>query len=235
MLFMGRKPAAMLVAGLIAAAIATPAAGAPRQVGSLTFTSTVPGTVTGNVLSVDFQNPVDPALKPYAAARMVIHMPPGTVMDTTVPPQCHATDAEIYALGFDACPPETQIGDGEAVSDSGGGNTSTTPLRHFNNQDEVVGIGVNKEIPAIKTIDRTKIEGETTTSNFPLFPGVPPPEPYTPVKSLDIAFDPYGTNEHPYARTPPTCPPSGNWKFKLDFTYRDGVTETLVTRSPCVR
>ncbi|HKP88542.1 MAG TPA: hypothetical protein VJT75_01080 [Thermoleophilaceae bacterium] len=232
---MGRKCVWILAACLAAAALATPAAAAPRQVGTLSFTSTVPGTVTGSVLDVHFQNPDNPSLKPYAASRMVIHMPTGARMDTTVPPQCHATDAEIYALGFDACPEETRIGQGLAESDNGNGTTSKTTLRHFNNQDEVVGVGQNNDIPVIRTIDRTRIEGDTTTSNFPLFPGVPPPEPYTPVKDLDITIEPYGTNERPYARTPPTCPANGSWKFKIDFTYRDGVTETLVSRSPCVR
>jgi hypothetical protein len=226
--------ASSLAACALAAFGATPAAAAgPRQVGSLMFTSTVPGAVTGNELSFQFQNPDDPTLKPYAAARMVIHMPPGTVMDTTVPPQCHATDAEIYALGPAACPPDTQVGWGTAFSDNGDGTDSQTDLTHFNNQDEVVGIGVVKDIPAIKTIDRTRIDGETTTSNFPLFPGAPPPEPYTPVKSLAIHFAPYSRDGRAYTRTPPTCPAAGYWTFTIDFTYRDGVTESVESHSPC--
>ncbi|HEY2601855.1 MAG TPA: hypothetical protein VGI67_09880 [Thermoleophilaceae bacterium] len=63
----------------------------------MTFTSTVPGASTGTVLSVEFQNPDDPSAKPYSAATMIIHGPAGSVTDTTVPPQCHATDPEIYA------------------------------------------------------------------------------------------------------------------------------------------
>lgn len=213
-------------------------AAAPRQTVSYAFTSSTPGAVTGNVLSVEFRNPADASLKPYAAARMVVHIPRGTVTDTTVPPQCHATDAEIYVAGPAACPPETRIGSGFAVSDGGGSESSRysqTTITHFNNQDEIVGIGVVDDIPAIKTIDRTEIEGGTSTSDFPLFPGVPPPEPYTPVKRLFIYFPPYTRGGRAYTRTPPTCPRAGYWTFTVDFTYRDGVTESTESRSPCLR
>jgi len=225
-----------LLALLAVAAPASAASAAPRQVGSMTFTSTKPGSVTGNVLHVEFQNPADPNAKPYAVYQMVIHKPAGTINDTSVPPQCHATDAEIYLLGPSACPADAQIGSGLAEADQGPGadpRYSYTDLTHFNNQDEVVGIGVNREIPAIKTIDRTKLEGDTTTSTFPLFPGVPPPEPYTPVKQLDIAFPPYERDGRAYALTPRTCPKAGYWTFTIDFVYRDGVTQSLQSRSPC--
>ena len=223
----------MAVGVALAVGAASAEAAGPRQVGSFGFTSTKPGAPTGNVLHVEFRNPDDPSLKPYAAARMVVHIPPGTVTDTTVPPQCHATDAEIYALGHAACPPETQIGSGEAIADTGNGTTSRTTLAHFNNQDEVVGVGQNEDIALLRTIDRTRLEDGRSTSNFPLFPGVPPPEPYTPVKTLDIRFPPYVRDGRAYTRTPPRCPRSGHWTFVVDFTYRDGVTESIESQSPC--
>jgi hypothetical protein len=226
--------AAVALAGIGGASIAV--AAVPRQVGTLTFTTSQPGAAGGTVLDVDFQNPDDPNAKPYAVETMVIHMPPGTVTDTTVPPQCHATDAEIYLQGPAACPPDSKIGSGLAVSDNGPGSSpryDETELTHFNNQDEIVGIGVNKRIPAIKTIDRTQIEGDTTTSFFPLFPGFPPPEPYTPVKSLDVTLPAYERDGRIYNRTPPTCPGVGYWTFVLDFNYRDGGTESIESRSPC--
>jgi hypothetical protein len=228
------------LAAIASVAAAVPAVAAiPRQTGTLTFTSTVPGTVSGHVLDVVFQNPDDPNAKPYATAQMVIHMPSGTVVDTTVPPQCHATDAEILVLGPAACPADTWIGSGFARSDNGPPDSETrysnTTLTHFNNQDEVVGIGVNDDIPALKTIDRTKYEGETSTSTFPAFPGFPPPEPYTPVKELYVNFPPYTRNGRNYNTTPPTCPKAGYWTFTIEFRYRDGVTEFLESHSPCGR
>jgi hypothetical protein len=218
--------------------VAAPAvADGPRQVGSFQFTSTLPGTSTGTVLHVDFQNPTDPNAKPYALETMVIHGPAGSVTDTTVPPQCHATDAEIYLEGPAACPEDSQIGNGVAVSDQGpaspGNRYTRTDITDFNNEDEVVGIGVNEDIPAIKTIDRTQLDGPTSTSHFPLFPGAPPPEPYTPVKTLDISFPPYSRGGRAYHLAPPTCPAVGYWTFTLEFVYRDGVVQSFDSHSPC--
>jgi hypothetical protein len=225
-----------IVAALVAALAGAAAAQAtPRQTGEFHFTSTTPGAVTGNHLDVVFQNPDDPALKPYSVDQMIVHIPPGTVTDTTALPQCHATDAEIYAFGPAACPADSKIGSGDAYSAQGGGAPdSHSVLTHFNNQDEVVGIGVVDDVP-ITTIDRTKLEPDKSTSTFPLFPGVPPPEPYTPVHSLTIDFPPHEVNGRAYTRTPPTCPAAGYWTFIVDFKYRDGVTESIVSHSPCER
>jgi hypothetical protein len=223
------------VAAIVAVGAVPAAASGPRQTGGITFTATSPGTSTGTTLDFLFVNPDNPALKPYSVDKMIIHRPPGTAIDTTVPPQCHATDAEIYALGPAACPDDSWIGSGWAISDQGNNTTSQTTITHFNNQDEVVGIGVNDQIEAIKTIDRTRFEGDTSTSTFPIFPGVPPPEPYTPVKELHIRFPAYSRNGGIYNRTPLTCPSVGYWTFTTDFVYRDGVTESIESHSPCSR
>ena len=238
---MRQRRAGMAAAIAACAMVASPAAAAtPRQTGTFAFTSTSPGHVTGNTAHVDFVNPADPNGKPYAVDQMIVHIPRGTVMDTTVPPQCHATDAEIYAFGFAACPSDTQIGWGQAVADNGpGGDPNsrypTTTLQHYNNQGEVVGIGQLDQIPVVHTIDRTKLTKSTSTSTFPVFPGFPPPEPYTPVKELTITFPPYSRDGRAYTRTPRRCPAVGYWTFVVDFKYRDGVTESIESHSPCVR
>ncbi|MEA2495132.1 MAG: hypothetical protein QOJ29_3043, partial [Thermoleophilaceae bacterium] len=192
---------------------------APRQVGSLTFTATTPNAVTGTVLDVSFQNPDDPAARPYTVANMVIHIPTGTKNDTTAPPQCHATDAELLAFGPAACPADTKIGGGYAVSDTGANSPSRysrSEITNFNNQDEVIGIAVNNDIPVIRNIDRSKYGPGTLTSTFPIFPAAPEPptnEPYTPLSHLHIAFPPHKYGDKAYGRTPPTCPLSRHWTF----------------------
>lgn len=214
-----------------------PAATAPRQYGSITFTSTVPGASTGTLADFRFVNPSDPNAKPYAVKTMVVHGPRGSIIDTTVPPQCHAPDAEIYLEGPAACPGDSQIGSGYALSDqgpnAGSSRYSRTTLTHFNNQGEIVGIGVNDDIPLLKTIDRTKLQRTKSTSNFPLFPGLPPPEPYTPVSELYVSLPAYERDGRAYHLTPPSCPSSGYWAFKVDFNYRDGVTQSVMSHSPC--
>ena len=59
------------------------------------------------------------------------------------------------------------------------------------------------------------------------------PDPYTPIKSLHITFAPYVRDGKAYMTTPPTCPAEGYWTITADFTYADGVTESLVSHSPC--
>ncbi|HEX8067890.1 MAG TPA: hypothetical protein VF520_15325 [Thermoleophilaceae bacterium] len=236
------RGAATVAAIVLTAVGAGPAAHAavPRQTGSFTYTSTVPGTATGLVIAFDFQNPEDPDLKPHTVGKMVIRTPPGGVVDTTVRPRCRATDAELYALGPAGCPPETKAGGGVAVSDSGGDGPlprySNNFISDFNGDGEIIGVGENEGIPVVRSVDHTKIDGNTSTTELPIFPGVPPPDPYTPLKSLDETFPAYVNAEgRPWARTPPTCPASGYWTITAEFTYRDGVVETLASRSPCQR
>ena len=211
----------------------------PRQVGSLTYTSTMPGASTGLVLNFQFQNPENPSQKPHAVAKMVVHSPIGGHIDTTVPPQCHASDAELMIQGAAACPQDAKIGSAVVVSATGGSGPfpayTRTTITDFNNQDEIIGVGQNQDIPALRPVDHTKIQGNMTTTNFPPIPGAPPPDPFTPFKSFHFEFPPYVRGGRAYNRTPPTCPPVGYWTMKLEFTYRDGVTETVQSHSPCQR
>jgi hypothetical protein len=236
-----RQPRAGTIAAAVLAASALCAtaadAAAPRQAGSMTYTSTVPGSPTGLELKLDFRNPDDPGAKPHAVRRMVVHGPPGGVIDTTVPPQCHASDAELMAQGASACPPETRIGTAVVVSDLGGvgfpPRYSTTHVSDFNNQGEIIGFGQSDDLPVFRTVDHTKIEGDTSTTELPLVPGAPPPEPFAAFKSFHFKFPPYVRGNRTYNRTPPTCPAAGYWTMKIDLTYIDGVTESVVSRSPC--
>lgn len=189
------------------------------------------------MLDLEFRNPEDPSLKPHAVARMVVHRPQGGVIDTTVPPQCRASDAQLMLEGAAACPAGSKIGSALSVSDTGGGGPfprySETAISDFNGHNEIIGVGVNNDIPALRFVDRTKIDGNTTTTNFPLIPGAPPPDPYTPLKSLHLVIPAYVRGGRAYMRTPPRCPAAGYWTTTLEFTYRDGVTESVESRSPC--
>jgi hypothetical protein len=235
------KTIAALTATLALALLWPAAAGAagPRQVASLTYTSQVPGTPTGFVGDMSFQNPENPTLKPHTLKRLALKSPAGSVIDTTVPPQCHASDAQLMIQGPAACPRDTQIGWGLSVTDNGGGGPlprySETGITSFNNQNEVVGVGVPKQLPALKLIVRTKIQDGTSTTDFPLFPGIPPPDPYSPFKRLYMGMSPYARDGRAYVRTPPTCPRAGYWTITGEFTYVDGVTQTVESHSPCKR
>lgn len=225
----------MLAAFGVIACPAALAAG-PRQTASFQFSSTMPGAVTGIHVRLDFQNPDNPELKPYAVARMVVHG--GLIGDTSVPPRCNASDAQVLAEGPAACPKGSKLGGGTAVADTGsdGGPTpryTTSDVSDFNEAEGILGFSQNRE-NGIRAVDHTKFEGDTSTLDFPVFPGFPPPEPFTPVKSLDVTFPPYVNKKgRAYARTPITCPPEGYWTIVAEFTYHDGVTQTVESHSPC--
>jgi hypothetical protein len=229
------------LAALLALALAGTgsAATAKRQFGSFTYTNVHPGKPTGIVADFTFVNPGDKNVKPYSVAKMVVRAPAPNLIDTVHFPRCHASDAELQSQGFDGCPANTQIGHGLVRSDTGSGSGesrySHTPVRDFNGDHEVIGVGENKEIPAIRSVDHTKLHGRDSTTVFPSFPGFPPPDAYTPIKTLHIVFGRHVRNGHTYARTPPSCPKSRRWTIEVTFTYHDGVVQTLKSKSPCRR
>ena len=228
--------AAIDVAGIAGAPAAADGA-VPRQTASFIYTSTMPGVPTGFSTAFEFTNPDDPNAKPYAVQQMVIRTPVGSGVDTSVRPQCHASDAELYAQGPDGCPADTKVGGGVALSDTGGSGSSRyskATISNFNGDREIIGVGV-VDSPPIKSVDHTKLDRNTSTTVFPVFPGFPPPEPYTPVKSLRESFPEYVHGGRAWARTPPSCPPSGYWTIVATFTYHDGVTQSVESHSPCAR
>jgi hypothetical protein len=240
-----RRSMAMTGAAAVAAAAmlaliggATATAAGVRQSGDELFTSTKPGSATGNTFHFAFTNPETPAQKPHTVTRIAVHYPAGTVFDSGAAPQCTATDAQLQVQGPSACPANSKVGSGLAVSDTGssGGpfpRYTESTISQFNGHNEVIGVGVNKSIPAIKTVTHTKFNGTTASTDFPTFPGTPPPDPYTPLKSIKVDFPRRAHDGRATVRTPPSCPSVRYWTIVTDFTYADGLTQHVVSHSPC--
>jgi hypothetical protein len=237
-----------LFAGSPAASVregpASASTGGKRQTASFTFTTRRPGAPTGTVFSVDWRNPDDPEGKPYSVARLVVIFPAGAVIDTSVPEQCKASDAELLAQGAAACPSGSRIGGGTIVSDTGSSGDFPPRFVHsdvdnFNGDQEVIGVADATDSPVIpgvtRTVTRSPIDGNTVTTDFPAFPGNPPPDKYSALRSLRLSGDPIVRGRHAYLRTPPWCPRSRRWTTRLRFTYRDGVTQRVKAHSPCRR
>ena len=226
----------------IAAASAT--AQVLRQTAHAGPTTAVPGAATGSFFEVEFRNPGDPNGKPYSIARIEVRFSPGTVIDTRAIEQCKASDAELYALGKDACPPGSRLGTGRIVSDTGSTagfprfveNDSAT----FNNEGELIGISESSNagpvVPGFsRIVTRNRISSQGVDISFPRLPGNGPPEPYTAIKSLRVHTPAVVQGGRPYSTTPPTCPPSGYWTGTLTFIYRDGVQQRVESQAPCTR
>src|SRR3954451_15504235 len=79
---------------------------------SQAFTTTVPGASTGTDTQILYKNPSDPDAKPVPVREEVFTFPEGTTWDTSVVPDCNASDVEIMLRGRSACPPESWMGRG---------------------------------------------------------------------------------------------------------------------------
>jgi hypothetical protein len=230
--------------GLVLAAAVAPAAwaDAPRQAASLKYTTTTPSAATGSVLSIDWVNPNDPNAKPYAIKTLIVQFAPGSTLDTSVPEQCKASDAQLEAEGAAACPPASQVASGTIVTDSGG-NAGPFPrfidvaATNFNNQGEVIGIGDATNAPIVpgvtRTVTRSQVTGNSFSTDFPAFRTGSPPDGFNALKSLRVTAAAIARDGRAYGRTPATCPASGSWTNKLTFVYQDGVTQTVLSDSPC--
>ncbi len=84
-----------------------------------------------------------------------------------------------------------------------------------------------------RVVTRTKVRGRTASFDIPPFPGNPPPDNFNAFRTLRINTDVVTSGARTAFRTPPVCPPSGQWTSVLTFTYRDGVSQTLRVAAPC--
>src|SRR5258708_430225 len=108
---LGRAPAAAL---LLAASAAPAQAVSDRQTGAIGFSTQRASTPTSLSETASYRNPTDPGGKPPAVQRIVVHYPAGFRIDTSVPPQCHASDQELELRGDAPCPPGSKVGTGSA-------------------------------------------------------------------------------------------------------------------------
>src|SRR3712207_5014189 len=136
-----------VVVAAAATLVALPAAAAAQseapayQTASAPFTTTVPGSPSGLRLSIDYRNPSDPSGKPHSVQRVVVRFHRGTRIDTAVPGQCKANEAQFAEQGASACPAETRVGAGEVDFDTGSPvepRIAKTRVTLFNNQDQLI-------------------------------------------------------------------------------------------------
>src|SRR3954447_182876 len=233
---------AAAVALALAVAPSSALADAARQTASLKYTTTTPGAPSGSVLSIDWTNPADPAAKPYAIKTLIVQFAPGSTLDTTVPEQCEASDAQLEAQGAAACPVASRVAQGTIVTDSGAAagpfpRFIDVAATNFNADREVIGVGDATNAPLVpgvtRTVTRSKVTGNSFATDFPAFRTGSPPDGYNALKSLRIAASVIARDGRAYGRTPATCPAGGSWTNKLTFVYQDGVTQTVLSPSPC--
>jgi len=208
-----------------------------RQAAQLLLTSSQPGSSSGWHFEVDYVNPLDSEEKPPAVRRVVTRLANGASFDTSVPARCSASDAQLMAQGGSACPADSKVGEGYIRLDTGlagPGRFIEADVTFFNSATDVIFLSTERE-SGTRVVTRSTIDGGSTVSMAPLLPGAPPDGTaidIARVELLPISRTVDGELRS-YVSTPPGCPASGEWAHSIEFTYADGVTQTVDSASPC--
>lgn len=207
-----------------------------RQDATAGFVEKRPGVVSGDFFRATIEDPANPNGKPPAVRRIVEIFPPGSTTDPGAIPHCTASDAELMAQGAAACPPGSHFGDGFAEFVSGFGPPADPILLDVNvffTGDGQANLATERR-SGVRFVTRTPFEGEKATSDFQPQPGGPP-DGQTVLRRTELTMRPQVSKDgRRFFSTPSTCPADGLWRFRLIFTYADGVTQEEDPVSPCV-
>ena len=236
----------MLVAATLCAALAVWSADTAvsqtgsRQAASATFDEQRPGVPTALTFNADYVNPGDANAKPPPVKTVVETLADDARFDTNVPARCRASDSQLVAMGESACPPESKVGGGFIRIDTGFPEPNrfiAVDVTFLNNTDELIFLSTARDY-ATRVVSRAPIEGGRLTSSAPpALPGTPPDGGAIDVVQTrleEISRDVDGVRRG-YITTPSVCPAGGEWTNTLSFTYRDDVTQTVASPSPCRR
>jgi hypothetical protein len=234
-----RKCAALVAIGLLGVPAVAMGQGGSRQSADLLFDERRPAHTTGVGLAIDYVNPSDPQAKPPAVQKVVIKHAPGSAIDTSVPARCGASNQQLMTSGAAACPAASKVGGGEIDLDTGFPHPARV-LRNdvtmFNNKDELILLLESRSEPRSRIVARSAIEGATITTEVTPVPGGPP-DGFLAIKRVRLRLEPRSTGSETsgrsYIATPASCPPERHWTNTVTFTYRDGVSQTVASSSPC--
>lgn len=227
-------------AAYAASAAAQPVSG-PHEVVDNTATTTQPGAPSGFHYSGTYHAANDPKGDPPYMRKMRFYEPAGQIYDTTVPPQCTASDVELALRGVDACPAGSRLGGGESTSKFMGQFPSTLQMDFVNGKGEQI---ILAHSPIVTSIARGKIlpDGSVQYESPTCFPTVDPVGcPVDNVLQMHSEMNvPAYTKTidgkvRSYMTTPSTCPASGHWETPIQFWWADGSSETVVTKQPCTQ
>jgi hypothetical protein len=228
--------AATLLVGVLPATAA--AQGGSRQSAELRFVEREPGMPSALILEIDYVNPADPAAKPPAVRNVVEDLAEGARIDTSIPDRCTATDAQLMLQGAGACPQGSRVGSGTVRIDTGfpePGRFIDADTVFLNNTDELILVSTERGSGA-RVVTRAEVRGRRIETTLAPLPGTPPDGAAIDVVDfrLDRISRQVGGARRGYITTPPECPRSGDWLNSVTFTYADGASQTVLTRSLCV-
>jgi hypothetical protein len=172
--------------------------------------------------------------KPSPLRSAVIRGPRGLRFDTGALPRCEASDAQLQALGSQACPAESKLALGAFTAFTGFGppvDPLAGDLHVFNGPDQIIEVITVPGTPASPAFDRLTIQGATLSAHPPMAPGGPP-DGQSSVGSIDWATGPVVHDGRSLVTTPPRCR-HGAWRITGTFGFADGTKDAVTSRSPC--
>jgi hypothetical protein len=224
----------------LVAPAAAAAQGAARQTFAEDWTTKKPGKSFGRSFDADYFNPDAPGEKPVALRRIFVKLHRGAVIDTSAVPRCHASDEELMALGWSACPPESLVGTDVLLADTGFPGPAryvTSDSQIFNGVNELIFVARPRDTSTYLVV-RGAVDKNTLDIPLPYIPGAPPDGTAFDLEHADFyarsAVDEDGVR-HRFMTTPPRCPRSRQWKIRVTYTYADGVSQTARDTTPCRR
>lgn len=230
-----RRRLGVFVAGAVALAVgAGTVQGGETDRATYDFTLGTKRPESPSALSihVQFRQPEDPDAKPPALDSAVLGLPRGMVIDDEAVPRCDATDDDFQLQGRNACPPETEVGQGAVTVMMGlPADPQTLDIVAFNGDGELVEV-VFFPGGVMAGIDRVAIEDGRLVPHPPAPPGGPP-DGRTAIRELKIEIPRrIGPTGDPYVTTPTRCR-RGAWTSRAQFGFADGGETFVASQTPC--
>ncbi|MEA2398216.1 MAG: hypothetical protein QOK25_1772 [Thermoleophilaceae bacterium] len=221
------------------AAGAIPASG-PHETVEMSSSTTRPSASAALGYAARYHSASDPSGDPPALRRLVIELPAGTRIDTSVPGRCTASDSQIMFQGESACPSSARVGSGQATVKQFGLASATYDTVIYNAENQMLELV--KSGDTVLGVVHTYIHGTTLDGPIPtcLTGGQPPngcPFDELTLLSNHLEVRPvsagHGAARRNYGTTPPTCPTSGRWQARVTLYYADGSVDKVWPQAPC--
>jgi hypothetical protein len=207
---------------------ATAQAAGERAELSMPFKTATPATQTGLDMDLRYYHPENREEKPPVIQELAIHLPRGTRLDPSAVPVCEATNEDFQARGRDACPPETQVGDGKLwVYVGAPGDPQPTDLALFNGPGQLIELLLFEGTNNTAALERLTIEDAVLRAKPAQVPPVGPPEQRAAASRIVWNIPPRGG----YLVTPPAC--EGTWTTVGEFAFGDGGSTRVESAQPC--
>jgi hypothetical protein len=194
----------------------------------LTYLPTKPATSGGIETFMTWSDPGEPNGKPKRLTRIQFRFNPGTRIDTRALRQCRASNTDVRIQGAAACPKASRLGFATSRVLTASTPPDRTQITFFNAPRQIIVL-VRVEGRTL-AVYRDDIAGRVVTVNLDLPSGLSLLELRATIKRHSKGR---GKRRRVYFRTPPVCPPSGEWTTTVVFTYVDGSSEQLADGSSC--